>query len=72
MTQSKGAPSHPSFEACPLKIGGEWSVLVKWPDGRRERIGGFKSGAQAFWWIENESQSWLAQRFQLQDMEPDT
>jgi hypothetical protein len=55
-------PSEPTFEPRPLKIGGDWSVVATWRDGHTERITGFKSGREAFDWVENQSQGWLAKR----------
>lgn len=52
----------PVFEAHPLKVGGEWCVLVIWPDDRMEQLKGFPTGAAAYRWIQNESSGWLAQR----------
>jgi hypothetical protein len=37
-------------------------VVATWRDGHTERITGFKSGREAFDWVENQSQGWLAKR----------
>jgi hypothetical protein len=58
----KTNPSSPSFAARPLKIGGEWIVVVTWSNGSQESIPGFGSGSAAFQWIEQESEDWLVQR----------
>jgi hypothetical protein len=40
----------------------EWYVQVVWPDGRKERVHGFKDEAHARGWIEHEAPAWLAGR----------
>jgi hypothetical protein len=44
----------------------EWYVLVEWPNGRKQKVNGFKNEAHARGWIEQESAAWIAnitQRF---------
>jgi hypothetical protein len=40
----------------------EWAVEAEWPDGTLERIGSFKSDADASDWITNKSKGWLEKR----------
>lgn len=62
MTSEKNSIESPSFIARRLPQSSEWYVLVTWPDGHTDRVTGFRSGAEAFLWIEQESHHWLAAR----------
>jgi hypothetical protein len=38
----------------------EWSVVIVWPNGRKQKVNGFTTEAHARGWIEHESAEWLA------------
>lgn len=49
----------PTFEASKLKMGKDWSVLVKWPDGREQYLEGFQTHDEMRVWINDKSLAWL-------------
>jgi hypothetical protein len=40
----------------------DWRVVARWPDGRLEDIGRFKSELEANEWIAKHFQTWLEQK----------
>jgi hypothetical protein len=50
-----GKPNFPAttikFEPLPVKIGAEWQVVVTYPTGETEHVGGFGSETEALDWI---------------------
>jgi len=50
-----GKPNFPAttikFEPLPVKVGGEWQVVVTYPTGEIEQVDGFKSETEAVDWI---------------------
>jgi hypothetical protein len=50
-----GKPNFPittiKFEPLRLKVGAEWQIVVTYPTGEIEHVGGFKSETEAVDWI---------------------
>jgi hypothetical protein len=50
-----GKPNFPAttikFEPLPVNIGAEWQVVVTYPTGETEHVGGFGSETEALDWI---------------------
>jgi hypothetical protein len=51
-----------TLAAQPVKVGAQWHVVGTYPSGQQERITGFKTEADALYWIENDSAAWLEKR----------
>jgi hypothetical protein len=51
----------PKMEAHSLGFFSEWYVRIIWPDGRHQRVDGFKNEAHAKAWIEHEAKAWLVE-----------
>jgi hypothetical protein len=47
------------FEARPAKFGGEWVVVVTFPDRADLQVNDFATEADARNWITNDSEGWL-------------
>jgi hypothetical protein len=54
MTYSKPPESYPR-----RRVDGSWYVVVTWQNGRRERIGDFKTVADADEYIRLQLEAWL-------------
>jgi hypothetical protein len=51
------------FDPLPNKVGEDWYILAKYPDGQQERITGFKGAAEAMSWLGSpECKGWLKAR----------
>ena len=51
----------PDFKPLSSKEGGEWLVIVTWPDGVQQQISGFRSEFEAEDWIRKDAFTWLQQ-----------
>ncbi len=49
----------PSLSVKELKLGGEWYVIIAWPNGAFEHVEGFWTERDAADWIDHESAEWL-------------
>ena len=51
------------FDPLPHKIGEDWYILAKYPDGQQEHITGFKSVGEAMSWMGSpDCKEWLKAR----------
>ena len=45
-----------------LRSGENWTVEAEWPDGTIEQAAEVKSASEAWGWIDQSSESWIADR----------
>lgn len=53
------ANAAPTFKACDTKRDSGWSVLVTWPDERKQYLDGFQSYDETVAWVNDKSRTWL-------------
>jgi hypothetical protein len=46
----------------PVKLGDEWYVLARHPNGQQEHVRRFKTESEAKYWIARKSKAWLNKR----------
>jgi hypothetical protein len=57
------APDKIRFDPLPHKVGEDWYILAKYPDGQQEHITGFKSVGEAMSWMGSpDCKEWLKAR----------
>jgi hypothetical protein len=60
------------FFCVVLDDGGRWLVEAEWPDGTIEQIDAFKAHLEGVNWVRTQSQAWLRERDDLDQITDDT
>jgi hypothetical protein len=53
------ANAAPTFKACDTMRDSGWSVLVTWPNDRKQYLDGFQSFDETVAWVNDKSLAWL-------------